>query len=111
MMDAILEFLYFIIDFALNFMIWMVIAYAILSWLISFDVVNLRNRFVYRASGLLDSLVRPLLRPFQRILPAPGGLDFSPIIFLVLVGGVDRILLPALFRWLHTLVNPAAATI
>ncbi len=108
-MDAILDFLYFVIDFALNFMIWMVIAYAILSWLISFDVVNLRNRFVYRASGLLESIVRPLLRPFQRILPTPGGLDFSPIIFIVIVEGVDRILLPALFRWLHSLVNPGAA--
>jgi YggT family protein len=109
-MDAILDFLYFVIDFALNFMIWMVIAYAILSWLIAFDVVNLRNRFVYQASRLLESIARPLMAPFRRILPAPGGLDFSPIIFIVLVGGVDRILLPALFRWLHTLVDPSATT-
>ncbi len=111
MMDAILDFLYYVLSFALNFMIWVVIAYAILSWLISFDVVNMRNRFVYRASRLLESIVRPLLRPFQRVLPAPGGLDFSPIIFIVLVGGADRYLLPALFRWLHTLVNPGAVTI
>jgi YggT family protein len=107
-MDAILEFLFFLIDFALNFMIWIVIAYAILSWLVAFDVVNLRNRFVYQATRLLEQIARPMLRPIQRLMPSMGGLDFSPIIFIVLVGGIDRFLLPALFRWLHSLVSPAS---
>jgi YggT family protein len=106
-MDAILAFLFYVLHFVLQFVIWIVIAYAILSWLIAFDVVNLRNRFVYQASRMLDSLARPMLAPFQRILRLPGGIDLSPIIFIVLVGGVDQILLPALFNWLRTLANPA----
>jgi YggT family protein len=109
-MVAILEFLYFVIHFVLNFMIWIVIAYAILSWLVAFEVVNLRNRFVYRASRLLESTARPMLAPFQRWLPTPGGLDFSPIIFIVLIAGVDRILLPALFGWLESLAGGPGPT-
>jgi YggT family protein len=104
--NAILDFLQFIIDVALEVMIWIVIAYAVLSWLIGFDVINLRNRFVYRASRFLESAARPLLRPFQRLLPTPGGLDFSPLIFIVLVVGVQRYLIPALFNELHMLAGP-----
>ena len=110
-MNAILDFLQYLIDVALQFMIWIVIAYAILSWLIGFNVVNLRNRFVYQASRILESLARPILRPFQRLLPPMGGMDLSPMIFIVLVVGVQRFLLPALFGWLHVLASPHAAVL
>ncbi len=105
-MNAILDFLRFLIDAALEVMIWIVIAYAILSWLIGFDVVNLRNRFVYSASRLLDSAARLLLRPIQRIIPPFGQMDLSPLIFIVLVVGVQRYLVPPLFGWLHLLAGP-----
>ena len=108
-MNAILDFLQYLIGVALQFMIWIVIGYAILSWLIAFNVVNLRNRFVYRASRLLESLARPILAPFQRLLPPMGGMDLSPLIFIVLVVGIERYLLPALFGWLHVLASPHTA--
>jgi YggT family protein len=105
-MNAILDFLQYIIDVVLQFMIWIVIVYAILSWLIAFDVVNLRNRFVYRAANILESIAKPILRPFRRLTPNLGGMDFSPLIFIVLAVGVQRFLLPALFGWLHSLATP-----
>ena len=78
-MYAILNFVEFIIQSLLSLVVWAVIAYAILSWLIAFNVVNVRNRAVWQISNFLERVVRPLLRPFQRFLPTMGGMDFSPI--------------------------------
>ena len=110
-MVAILNFLYFIIHTAIQIAVFVVIAYAILSWLVAFNVVNTRNRAVYQITRGFEAVARPLLAPFQRFLPAPGGMDFSPIVFLVIAEGVDRYLLPPLFAWLISLAAPAAVTI
>jgi len=104
-MNAILDFVQYLVDFALEVVIWIVIAYAVLSWLVAFNVVNMRNRFVYQATRVLDSLARPLLAPFKRLLPAMGVMDFSPLILMVLVIGVQRYLVPAFFTWLHVLLG------
>jgi YggT family protein len=105
-MNAILDFVEYLISWALQLMIWIVVAWAILSWLVGFQVVNLRNRFVYQASRILDSLARPILAPIQRLLPPMGGMDFSPLVFIVVVAGIQRFLMPALFNWLHMLASP-----
>ena len=110
-MDAILNFLEFVINALLTLVIWIVVAYAILSWLVSFDIVNLRNRFVYRASQFLEGVARPILAPFRRLLPTMGGLDFSPIILFIIIGGVQRYLLPALFAWLHTVLGSGGVAV
>jgi YggT family protein len=104
-MNAILDFVQYLVDFALEVVIWIVIAYAVLSWLVAFNVVNMRNRFVYQATRVLESLARPLLAPFKRLLPAMGGMDFSPLILMVIVIGVERYLVPAFFNFLHRLVG------
>jgi YggT family protein len=104
-MNAILDFVQYLVDFALEVVIWIVIAYAVLSWLVAFNVVNMRNRFVYQATRVLESLARPLLAPFKRLLPSMGGMDFSPLILMVIVIGVERYLVPAFFGWLHGLVG------
>ena len=106
-MHAILDFLEFIVQGLLSLMIWLIIAYAILSWLIVFNVVNLRNRGVWQISRFLEAVVRPMLRPIQRFLPSFGGLDFSPILLFLVIGGVQRYLVPALFSFLHGLVGPS----
>jgi len=104
-MNALLDFVQYLVDFALEVVIWIVIAYAVLSWLVAFNVVNMRNRFVYQATRVLDALARPLLAPVKRLLPTMGGMDFSPLILMVLVIGVERYLVPAFFGWLHGLVG------
>ena len=104
-MHAILNFAEFIIQAVLTLMVWVIVAYAILSWLISFNVVNLRNRAVYQISHGLESVARPILRPAQRLLPSFGGMDFSPIIVLLVIQGVKIYLIPPLFAWLHAVVG------
>ena len=63
--------------------IWVVIARAILSWLIAFNVVNTSNRFVYTVAERLYRLTEPALRPIRNILPNLGGIDISPVILIL----------------------------
>ena len=104
-MDAILNFTEFVIQALLSLVVWIVVVYVIVTWLISFDIVNLRNRLVYRLSHLLEAMALPLLRPFRRFLPSFGGLDFSPIILIILIEGLKMYIIPPLFAWLHGLVG------
>lgn len=62
---------------------WIVIAMAVMSWLIAFDVVNTRSQAVYSLWNALNALTEPVLRPIRQILPSVGGLDISPIILLL----------------------------
>ena len=73
----------------INLMVWFIIAQAILSWLVAFDVVNYRNRFVYSVGTFLDRVTAPLLEPFRRIIPSLGGIDVSPIVVILLLQFVN----------------------
>ncbi|HEX2561919.1 YggT family protein [Phenylobacterium sp.] len=99
-MAAILQFLYFILNGLLTLMVWAIIISAVLSWLVAFDVINLRNPFAYNIVRFLDAVTRPVLRPFQKIIPTLGGVDISPIIVILILGGVQTYLLPAFFNFL-----------
>ena len=81
-MSALIYFVFLIIDFAPNPIVWLVIANAVVSWLIAFDVINLRNRGAYNAVKMLDRVVSPLLAPFRRFIPPIGGMDITPVILI-----------------------------
>jgi YggT family protein len=91
------SFLYFIVSSILQLLVWAIIISAVLSWLVAFDVINLRNRFVYSVSRFLDAVTRPVLGPVQRVIPPLGGVDVSPIVVILLIQGVIRYLLPMIF--------------
>ena len=78
-MVPLIEFLVLVIDLY----IWVVIASAILSWLIAFNVVNTSNRFVYSVAETLYRVTEPALRPIRSILPNLGGIDISPVILIL----------------------------
>ena len=104
-MDAILNFSEFILLSLLGIVEFVVIANAIMSWLIAFNIVNMRHPIVSQIARGLDAVTRPLLRPIQRIIPAMGGLDISPLILIVVIEGARGYLIPPFFIWLHTLVG------
>ena len=87
--------LVWLINTIISLMIWFIIAQAILSWLVAFDVINLRNQFVYNVARFLDAVTRPVLAPFQKIIPSLGGVDISPVIAILVISGIQRYLLPA----------------
>lgn len=91
------RFLYFIVDNLLGLLVLAIIVSAIMSWLVAFDVINLRNRFVYSVSRFLDAVTRPVLAPVQRFIPPLGGVDISPIIVLLIIQGIRMYLLPLIF--------------
>ena len=62
-----------------------IIVGAVLSWLIAFNVVNIRNELVRAVWNLFLALTEPLLRPIRKFLPATGGIDISPIILLLII--------------------------
>ena len=104
-MSAILYFLFLVIDFLLSAIVWIVIANAVVSWLIAFDIINLRNRTAYNAVRFLDRVTAPLLAPLRRFIPPFGGMDVTPVILIIIVVAAQRALLPALFQWLQATVG------
>jgi len=93
-MGPLIHFLYFVLDGLLGLLVLAIIISAILSWLVAFDVINLRNRFVYNVAHFLDAVTRWVLRPVQKIIPPLGGVDISPIIVLLLIQGFRSYILP-----------------
>ncbi len=72
-----------LIDNIIDIYTWIVIASAIMSWLVAFGVVNVRNQFIRVVVDMLFRLTEPVLRPIRRILPNLGGVDVSPVILLL----------------------------
>ena len=89
--------LFGIAELLLRVMMYIIIAQAILSWLVAFNVINTYNDFVRSFLGALDRITEPLYRPFRKILPDFGGLDFSPLIVLLLIIIVKDYLLPGAY--------------
>jgi YggT family protein len=84
--------------------IWVVIAGAILSWLIAFNVVNTQNRFVYSVADMLYRITEPALRPIRSVLPNIGGIDISPVILILFLLFIRDVVL---LGWILPAVAPA----
>jgi YggT family protein len=76
--------------------IWLLIASAVLSWLIAFNVVNTRNQLVANIGEFLYRITEPALRPIRRMLPNLGGIDISPVILIILL-----LFLKQLIVWIY----------
>lgn len=71
---------------------WIVLAMIIMSWLISFNVINTRNGFVEGLWRVLNQLTEPVLRPIRRVMPNFSGLDISPIIAFLAIMFIQLII-------------------
>jgi len=81
-----------VIQLALQLYTYLIIASAILSWLVAFNVVNTRNDVVRTIWNFLDAVTEPALRPIRRILPNLGGVDISPVLLILLIIFIQNIL-------------------
>ena len=88
-MIPLINFLVLIIDL----FIYVVIAAAVLSWLVAFNVVNRNNRVVYTIGDALYRLTEPALRPIRNVLPDLGGIDISPVVLILLLLFVRNVVL------------------
>jgi YggT family protein len=85
-----------LVDTIINIYIWLLIASAVLSWLIAFNVVNTRNPIVHSVGDFLYRVTEPLLRPIRNLLPNLGGIDVSPVILII-----GLLFLRQLIFWLY----------
>lgn len=60
-----------------------IIAHFIMSWLIQFQVLNIRQPFVSQVWYGLSRLLEPIYAPIRRILPQMGGIDLAPLVALL----------------------------
>jgi YggT family protein len=103
-MVALIEFVFLVLHYLIQAVIWIIIANAIMSWLIAFDVINMRNATARQVVRFLDAVTRPILQPLRRVIPTLGGIDVTPVILIILLEAADQALLPALARWLLGMV-------
>ena len=89
-MRAVLDIVIIILDLY----VWLLIASAILSWLIAFNVVNTRNQFVSAVAEFLYRITEPVLRPIRSFLPNLGGIDISPIIVILIIIFIQSVVIP-----------------
>jgi YggT family protein len=99
-MVPLISFIVLVIDLY----IWVVIASAILSWLIAFNVVNTQNRFVYTVADMLYRVTEPALRPIRSIIPNLGGIDISPVILILFLLFIRDVVL---LGWILPAVAPS----
>lgn len=78
--------------------IFVIIAAAIMSWLVAFNVLNTHNRFVAIVYDMMNRLTEPGLRPIRRILPNLGGIDISPVILILILIFLQNLLLEYFIR-------------
>ena len=74
-----------LVDTVITIFIWLLIAQAVLSWLVAFGIVNRYNRVVALVGDFLWRVTEPLLRPIRRVLPDLGGIDISPVILILIL--------------------------
>ena len=87
-MRAILD----VVLIVLQIYVWLLIASAVLSWLVAFNVDNTRNPVVSTVGEFLYRITEPALRPIRSFMPNLGGLDISPIILILIIFLIERVI-------------------
>jgi YggT family protein len=87
-----------LIDTIITLYIYILIATAILSWLIAFNVVNMRNNIVASIADVLYRITEPALRPIRAMLPSFGGIDISPVVLIIGLLFVERLIFWLYYR-------------
>ena len=99
------DFIAIIVYGLINFLIFCLIATAIASWLVAFNVINTRNRAVYMILDMLDRITTPFVAPIRAFIPQLGGLDISFLVALLLLEALKVALLPPAFGTLRMLIG------
>ncbi len=82
----------FLVDTVINLFVWALIIHIVMTWLVSFNVINTRNRFVYIVGNFLYRLTEPALRPIRQVIPSLGGIDLSPLVLILGLWFVNNLL-------------------
>ncbi len=86
------------ISFLLRLYVYVLIAAAVLSWLVAFNVVNMHNEIVRSIGKFLFQITEPVLRPIRNILPNMGGIDLSPVVVILIIIFIQNVIIPNIAR-------------
>ncbi|MES2119954.1 MAG: YggT family protein [Pseudomonadota bacterium] len=81
-----------IASYLLSIVSLVIIIQVILSWLLAFNILNTSSQGVRTFAVALDRLTGPLYRPIRRMLPDFGGIDFSPLVVLIVIQVLQKLL-------------------
>ena len=84
--------LFEIASYLLSIVSLVIIIQVILSWLLAFNILNTSSQGVRTFASALDRITSPLYRPIRRMLPDFGGIDFSPLVVLILIQVLQKLL-------------------
>ncbi len=87
-----------ILDLLLDVAFFIMIVHIVFSWLITFQVLNLRQPIVAQIWDGLNRLLEPVYTPIRRWLPNTGGLDLAPLVAFIALIAVRDYILPELYR-------------
>ncbi len=73
--------------------LWVIIAAVVSSWLIAFEVVNVNHPFVRKVLGVLNQVTEPVMERIRRYIPSIGGLDFSPLVVILVIVFLQRLII------------------
>ena len=88
-----------VILLVLQIYVWLLIAAAVLSWLIAFGVVNTRNQAVAMLADFLYRITEPALRPIRTVLPHLGGIDISPVILILIIYFIQEVIIRYIYPY------------
>lgn len=84
-MDAVLGSFLTVTYYALDFYKWIVLVNVVMSWLVSFNVINTSNQLVYMVVDVTYRLTEPVYRRIRAFVPAISGIDLSPVVVLLAI--------------------------
>ena len=76
----------------LSVITWIILIQVILSWLFAFNIINTSSQGVRTFAVAIDRITAPVYRPVRRVLPDFGGIDFSPLVILLLIQVLHKLL-------------------
>jgi YggT family protein len=82
-----------VILLALQLYTYIIIAAAVVSWLVAFSVVNTRNQVVAMVGEFLYRVTEPALRPIRNFMPNLGGIDISPVILILIIILIENVII------------------
>ena len=78
---------------------WIILIHVIMSWLISFQVLNLQQQLVAQLWHGLNKLLEPIYAPIRKIIPDTRPLDLTPLVAFIIVISLQSFILPVIFGY------------
>jgi YggT family protein len=86
-----------ILHFIISAYVFVIIAEVVLSWLIAFEVINVRNPQAQNLIRLIQRLTDPVMNPLRKVIPPLGGIDITPIIAILILNLIDKYVVGSLY--------------